>query len=70
MTAFKPVSTFDVSQTEGEPLPQIGVDELTGNIEGYQTLFEAIKSASPVPIEFENNLVPKVIFMLKRIVSL
>ena len=54
MTAFKPVSTFDVSQTEGEPLPQIGVDELTGNIEGYQTLFEAIKSASPVPIEFEN----------------
>ncbi len=54
MTAFKPVSTFDVSQTEGEPLPQIGVDELTGNIEGYQTLFEAIKSASPVPIAFED----------------
>ncbi|MBE5845919.1 MAG: ImmA/IrrE family metallo-endopeptidase [Butyrivibrio sp.] len=54
MTAFKPVSTFDVSQTEGEPLPQIGVDELTGNIEGYQTLFEAIKSASPIPIAFED----------------
>ena len=54
MTAFKPVSTFDVSQTEGEPLPTIGVDELTGNIEGYQTLFEAIKSASPVPIGFED----------------
>jgi hypothetical protein len=54
MTAFKPVSTFDVSQTEGEPLPQIGVDELTGNIEGYQTLFEAIKSASSVPIAFED----------------
>lgn len=54
MTAFKPVSTFDVSQTEGEPLPQIGVDELTGNIKGYQTLFEAIKSASPVPIAFED----------------
>ena len=54
MTAFKPVSTFDVSQTEGEPLPQIGVDELTGNIEDYQTLFEAIKSASPVPIAFED----------------
>ena len=54
LTAFKPVSTFDISQTEGEPLPQIGVDELTGNIEGYQTLFEAIKAASPVPIGFED----------------
>ena len=54
LTAFKPVSTFDISQTEGEPLPQIGVDELTGSIEGYQTLFEAIKAASPVPIGFED----------------
>ncbi len=54
MTAFKPVSTFDVSQTEGEPLPTIGVDELTGSVEGYQTLFEAIKAASPVPIGFED----------------
>ena len=54
LTAFKPVSTFDVSQTEGEPLPTIGVDELTGKVEGYQTLFEAIKSASPVPIGFED----------------
>ena len=54
LTAFKPVSTFDISQTEGEPLPSIGVDELTGKVEGYQTLFEAIKSASPVPIGFED----------------
>lgn len=54
LTAFKPVSTFDISQTEGEPLPSIGVDELTGSVEGYQTLFEAIKAASPVPIGFEN----------------
>ena len=38
----------------GEPLPSIGVDELTGSVEGYQTLFEAIKSASPVPIGFED----------------
>ena len=54
LTAFKPVSTFDISQTEGEPLPSIGVDELTGSVEGYQTFFEAIKSASPVPIGFED----------------
>ena len=54
LTAFKPVSTFDISQTEGEPLPSIGVDELTRSVEGYQTFFEAIKAASPVPIGFED----------------
>lgn len=54
ITAFKPVSTFDLSQTEGEPLPSIGVSELTGSVEGYQNLFEAIKQASPVPIAFED----------------
>lgn len=54
LTAFKPVSTFDISQTEGKPLPSIGVDELTGSVEGYQTFLEAIKSASPVSIGFED----------------
>ena len=54
VNAFKPVSTFDISQTDGEPLPQIGVAELVGNVEGYGTLLEAIKDASPVPISFEN----------------
>lgn len=54
VNAFKPVSTFDISQTEGEPVPRLGVDELTGSVEGYATLMEAIKQASPVPISFEN----------------
>ena len=54
VNAFKPVSTFDISQTDGEPLPQLGVAELVGNVEGYGTLLEAIKDASPVPIGFEN----------------
>ena len=54
MMAFKPVSTFDISQTDGEPLPTVGVDELVGNIEGYPTLFEAIKAVTPVPVEFED----------------
>lgn len=54
INAFKPVSTFDISQTDGEPIPQLGVAELVGNIEGYGTLMEAIKEASPVPINFEN----------------
>lgn len=54
ITAFKPVSTFDLSQTDGEPLPTVGVDELVGNIEGYPTLFEAIKECTPVLVEFED----------------
>lgn len=54
VNAFKPVSTFDVSQTEGEPVPRLGIDELVGIVEGYGTLMEAIKQASPVPISFEN----------------
>ena len=54
VNAFKPVSTFDISQTEGEPIPQIGVDELVGGVNGYETLLEAIKEAVKVPIAFEN----------------
>ncbi len=54
VNAFKPVSTFDISQTDGEPMPQLGVAELIGSVEGYNTLMEAIKDASPVPIGFEN----------------
>ena len=54
MTAFKAVSTFDVSQTEGDPLPQLGEAELTGSVEGFSTLFEAIKEAGPVPVAFED----------------
>ena len=53
INAFKPVSTFDVSQTEGEPIPSPGVDELTGSVEGYETLLAAIKEVVPVPISFE-----------------
>lgn len=54
VNAFKLVSTFDISQPEGEPVPRLGVDELIGSVEGYATLMEAIKQASPVPISFEN----------------
>ena len=53
INAFKPVSTFDISQTEGEPVPTPGVDELTGSVEGYETLLVAIKEVVPVPINFE-----------------
>ena len=52
--AFKIVSVFDVSQTEGEPLPSIGVDELTGNVEQYEDFFKALEQTSPVPMAFED----------------
>ena len=52
--AFKIVSVFDVSQTEGEPLPSIGVDELAGNVEQYEDFFKALEQTSPVPMAFED----------------
>ena len=44
--AFKIVSVFDVSQTEGEPLPSIGVEELTGSVERYGEFFKALEQTS------------------------
>lgn len=52
--AFKIVSVFDVSQTEGEPLPSIGVEELTGSVERYGEFFKALEQTSPVPVGFED----------------
>ncbi|MBR3000634.1 MAG: hypothetical protein IKG46_09575 [Solobacterium sp.] len=52
--AFKVVSVFDVSQTDGKPLPTIGVDELSGNVTNYEMFFEALKRACPVPVGFED----------------
>ena len=52
--AFKIVSVFDVSQTEGEPLPPLGVEELTGDVERYQDFFKALEQTSPVPMAFED----------------
>ena len=52
--AFKVVSVFDVSQTDGKELPDIAVDELTGSVENYAAFFEALKQESPVLISFED----------------
>jgi antirestriction protein ArdC len=51
--AFKVTAVFDVSQTDGEPLPQLGVNELTGNVDKYKELFAALEKSSPVPVGFE-----------------
>jgi hypothetical protein len=52
---FKITSVFDVSQTDGKPLPELAdVQELTASVEGYALLFEALKRTSKVPIAFES----------------
>ncbi|MCD7857683.1 MAG: ssDNA-binding domain-containing protein [Clostridiales bacterium] len=51
---FKIASVFDVSQTEGKPLPELAqVQELTGSVEGYNLFFDALCRTSGVPIAFE-----------------
>ena len=53
---FRPVKVFDVSQTDGKPLPEqvkSPVAELTGNVEHYEAFMDALKLVSPVPIEIK-----------------
>ena len=51
--AFKVVSVFDVSQTEGKEIPNLAVDSLTGDVERYKDVFAALEKTSPVPVGFE-----------------
>ncbi len=51
--AFKVTNVFDISSTEGKELPTIGVGELDGSVQQYDTLFQALKDSCPVPIRFE-----------------
>ena len=51
--AFKVVSVFDVSQTEGKEIPNLAVDMLTGDVERFKDVFVALEKTSPVPIGFE-----------------
>jgi len=49
---FKLVPVFDLSQTWGDPLPQLA-ENLTGNVEHYTAFMDALKKVSPLPVEFE-----------------
>ena len=49
---FKVVSVFDVLQTSGKPLPQLAAD-LSGNVQQYEVFMEALRRASPVPMEIK-----------------
>ena len=51
--AYKVVSVFDVSQTEGKELPNLSVSELTGDVEQYRDFFAALERTSPFAIAFE-----------------
>ena len=50
--SFRIAKVFDISQTEGEPLPEL-VSELTDPVEGFSDYLDAIKAISPVPIRFD-----------------
>jgi len=58
-TGFTTATVFDVSQTEGRELPSLGVESLTGTVEGYEKLLSTLKSISPVPVS-EGPLPPGV----------
>ena len=50
---FKVSTVFDLAQTEGDPLPELGVDELSASVENFDAFMEGIRSVSPVPIRFD-----------------
>ena len=56
--SFKAISIFDISQTEGEPLPELA-KELQGEISNYKVLMDSIRDVAPVPIRFDTWNVTK-----------
>lgn len=51
--SFRVATVFDVSQTEGKEIPTLGVEELTGSVDGYGKFLTALEQTSPVPVGFE-----------------
>lgn len=54
---FRTVTVFDISQTEGKPVPRLNVPQLAGDVEGYEALLAKLKAVSPVPVA-EGELPP------------
>lgn len=52
--AFRAVSVFDVSQTDGKPIPELETSELLSTVEGYEDFVRAVMNVAPVPIGFED----------------
>lgn len=53
ITLFRPVAVFDVSQTEGKPLPEFEINELTGEVVDYERVLEAVIQVAPCNLSFE-----------------
>ena len=49
---FRPVKVFDVSQTDGKPLPELA-STLSGNVQNYEAFMEALRRSAPVPLSVE-----------------
>ena len=54
MPAFRAVSVFDVSQTDGKPIPELEAQELLSTVEGYEDFVQALMNVATVPIGFED----------------
>ena len=54
LPAFRAVSVFDVSQTDGKPIPELEAQELLSTVEGYEDFVQALMNVAPVPIGFED----------------
>lgn len=52
--AFKPVTVFDVSQTDGKPIPELSANELLSKVEDYQDFVMALTKVAPVPVMYED----------------
>ena len=52
--AFRAVSVFDVSQTDGKPIPELEAQELLSTVERYEDFVQALMNVAPVPIGFED----------------
>ncbi len=52
--AFRAVSVYDVSQTDGEPIPEMEAKELLSTVEGYEDFVKAVTFIAPVPVSFED----------------
>jgi len=55
-TGYRVAYVFDIDQTDGRELPQIGVSELTGDVKDFPAFFDALKASCPVPVSFDQIL--------------
>lgn len=50
---FHQASVFDISDTKGDPVPSLNIQELSGDTEDYGKFYALLKTISPVPVKEE-----------------